>query len=109
MIAADCYQAVRQLHDKSGSSQADDIGCAGSAVPDLFRGQKPDFEFYGCDGINATSVGGYQSVFASNIYGSRIDAHFHCGHNISNDPKLLMTIKAIKGVSIDELLSLIHI
>lgn len=48
-------------------------------------------------------LAGCQSVFVSNIYGRRIDAHFHCGHNISNDPKLLMTIKAIKGVSIDEL------
>ena len=44
-VAADADQAVGELHDKSGSSQADDIGCAGSAVPDLFRGQKPDFEF----------------------------------------------------------------
>ncbi len=77
-----------------------DFSCVAVAYTD---DQNPDFGFYGCDGINATSVGGYQSVFVSNIYGRRIDAHFHCGHNISNDPKLLMTIKAIKGVSIDEL------
>lgn len=65
--------------------------------------QYPEFDFYGCDGINATSVGGYKSVFASNIYGKRIDKHFYCGHNLSNDPKLLMVLRAIGGIAIDEL------
>ena len=65
--------------------------------------QYPEFDFYGCDGLNATSVGGYKSVFASNIYGKRIDKHFNCGHNLSNDPKLLMVLRAIGGIAIDEL------
>lgn len=39
----------------------------------------------------------------SNIYGRRIDKHFGCGHNISQDPCILMTIKAIGGLNINEL------
>ncbi len=65
--------------------------------------QKPVFDFYGSDGIDATSIGGYKSVFVSNLYGQRIDQHFHCGHNLSHDPKLLMVLKAIGGIAIDEL------
>lgn len=65
--------------------------------------QYPEFDFYGSDGIDATSISGYKSVFISNIYGKRIDKHFHCGHNLSHDPKLLMVLKAIGGISIDEL------
>lgn len=65
--------------------------------------QYPEFDFYGSDGIDATSISGYKSVFISNIYGKRIDKHFHCGHNLSHDPKLLMVLRAIGGISIDEL------
>ena len=65
--------------------------------------QYPEFDFYGSDGIDATSIGGYKSVFASNIYGKRIDKHFHCGHNLSHDPKLLMVLRAIGGIAIDDL------
>lgn len=65
--------------------------------------QYPEFNFYGSDGIDATSVGGYKSVFVSNIYGKRIDKHFHCGHNLSHDPKLLMVLRAIGGIAIDKL------
>ena len=39
----------------------------------------------------------------SNIYGRRIDKHFGCGHNISQDPCILMTVKAIGGLNINEL------
>ncbi len=58
---------------------------------------------YGCDGIHANSISNYKSVHITNIYGKRIKAHFHCGHNISTDPKLLLTIKAIGGLSVDAL------
>ena len=64
---------------------------------------KPDFAFYGCDGITAMSHGGYKSVFVSNIYGARIDKHFSCGHDIANDAQLLITIKSIGGLSVKEL------
>lgn len=63
----------------------------------------PRFDFYGSDGIDATSVGGYRNVFISNIYGKRIDKHFHCGHNFSHDPKLIMLLKTIGGLHIDKL------
>lgn len=65
--------------------------------------QKPAFDFYGCDSIDALSVGGYRSVMISNIYGRHIDKHFHCGHNMSQDQKLLMVLKAIGGISVEEL------
>ncbi|MCI8331428.1 MAG: RNA polymerase sigma factor [Clostridiales bacterium] len=74
--------------------------CAGVAYTDE---QNPSFDFYGCDGIDATSLSGYKSVFVSNVYGKRIEAHFHCGHNLSHDPKLLMVLKAIGGIAVDEL------
>ncbi len=65
--------------------------------------QVPDMEFYGCDGTDAVSVGGYRHVFVSNIYGRRLDEHFHCGHNLSQDQKLLMVLRAIGGLRVDEL------
>lgn len=66
-------------------------------------GQKPAFDFCGCDGIDATMVGGYKSVYVSNIYGKQVDKHFDCGHNLSRDPKLLMVLKSIGGIFIDDL------
>lgn len=77
-----------------------DFSCVAIAYTDE---QKPAFDFYGSDGIDATSVGGYKSVFVSNIYGKHIDKHFHCGHNLSHDQKLLMILKAIGGISVNEL------
>lgn len=65
--------------------------------------QKLFSDFYGCDGICASSVGGYRSVHISNIYGKHIKARFHCDHNLAQDQKLLMVLKAIGGISIDEL------
>lgn len=44
---------------------------------------------------NSEPVGGYCNCLTG--------WHFHCGHNISNEPKILMVIKAMKRVSIDEL------
>lgn len=76
------------------------FSCAAVAFTDE---QYPEFDFYGSDGIDATSIGGYKSVFVSNIYGKRIDKHFHCGHNLSHDPKLLMVLRTIGGIAIDEL------
>ncbi|MHB1485218.1 MAG: RNA polymerase sigma factor [Saccharofermentanales bacterium] len=58
---------------------------------------------YGLDGINASCSCGYWNVFISNIYGDRIPKHFACGHNISNDPLLIMTISAIDGIEISSL------
>lgn len=64
----------------------------------------PDFSFYGCDGIQSNSVHKYRRVHFSNIYGSRIDKHFACGHNITNDDKLLLTLRTLDGdLSIEKL------
>ena len=74
------------------------FSCAAVA---FHEGDKIDSDFYGCDGINAADIAGYKAVFVSNIYGRRIDAHFHCGHNISTDEKLLMTLRAVDGLQAD--------
>lgn len=66
-------------------------------------GEDINFGFYGSDGNRAYNVCGYSSVFFANIYGERIEKHFHCGHNISSDFMLLMTVKAIDGIAVDTL------
>ncbi len=60
---------------------------------------------FGCgmDGTAAQEICGYSNVHMTNIYISRIQKHFHCGHNISTDPMLLMTIRAIEGLAVDTL------
>lgn len=62
-------------------------------------------KYFGCgmDGTAAQEICGYSNVHMINIYISRIRGHFHCGHNISQDPMLLMTIRAIEGLSVDSL------
>lgn len=65
--------------------------------------RNPEFDSYGCDGIGANSVGGYKWVHVSNVYGKRVIKHFDCGHNLSLDPKLLMTLRAIGGISAEDL------
>lgn len=64
---------------------------------------EPDFAFYGCDGINGASIEGFRNVFVQNVYGQRVEKHFDCGHNISQDAKLLMVLRAIGGLSIQTL------
>ncbi|MCL2517997.1 MAG: RNA polymerase sigma factor [Oscillospiraceae bacterium] len=65
--------------------------------------QNVDIGFYGWDGIYGHNICGYKTVELANIYGRRISAHFHCGHDISQDKQLLLTIKAINGLSMDSL------
>lgn len=77
-----------------------DFTCVAVAYTDE---QEPSFDFYGCDGIDAVSVGGYQHVFVLNIYGKHIEKHFHCGHNLAQDMSLLMAVRAVGGLSVDEL------
>lgn len=54
--------------------------------------------FYGCDGINAWHTCGYSHIFMDNLYGNRLRKHFECGHNISQDPLLLLTIRSVDGL-----------
>lgn len=76
------------------------FSCAAVA---FHEGDSIDADFYGCDGIDAADIAGYKAVFVSNIYGKRVAAHFHCGHNISRDEKLLMTLRAVHGLRTDPL------
>jgi len=39
----------------------------------------------------------------SNICGRRIKEHFHCGHDISQDEQLILTIKSINGLPMSSL------
>jgi len=66
-------------------------------------GQQLNIGFYGCDGIFSNDICGYKNVFISNIYGRRIQKHFGCGHDISRDPQLILTIKSVNGLSMSEL------
>lgn len=58
---------------------------------------------YGCDGIDASESCGYKHVFMSNLYGPRLEAHFHCGHNIGTDPLILLMLRSIGGLKTDSL------
>lgn len=58
---------------------------------------------YGCDGIRAQCICGYSRIFVRNLYGPRLQAHFHCDHNISNDPLLLLTIRSVDGLPFSSL------
>ena len=57
----------------------------------------------GWDGIAASNICGYPEVHMDNIYITRIKHHFHCGHNMSNDPQIQLTIRAIDGLSVSSL------
>lgn len=74
-----------------------------SQVAIAYKKGQGDSSFYGCDGINGSQIAGYRSVFVRNIYGARMDKHFGCGHNLSNDSALLMTVRAIGGLAADSL------
>ena len=66
-------------------------------------GQHIDIGFYGCDGNNAHDIDGYENIHIQNIYGRRIKKHFSCGHDISQDKQIRLTIKAIKGLPVSSL------
>ncbi len=69
----------------------------GVAIPE---GEELGSGFYGCDGIGGRDLGGYARVHLRNIYGERIKEHFHCGHDIANDPLLLLTLRSIGGLPV---------
>ena len=52
----------------------------------------------GCDGEYAENVCGFSKVHLSNIYITRVKAHFRCGHNISRDPQIQLALRAIEGL-----------
>lgn len=66
-------------------------------------------EYYGCghDGTHAQNICGFSEVALYNIYFScarpYINKHFGCGHNISTDPWLMLTLRAIDGLDVGTL------
>lgn len=59
--------------------------------------------FYGCDGNDTQDFCGYSYVFIRNIYGKRIDRHFYCGQDITNNEVMRITLKSIGGLSAKDL------
>lgn len=59
--------------------------------------------FYGCDGNDTQDFCGYSYVFIRNIYGKRIDRHFYCGQDITNNEVMRITLKSIGGLSVNDL------
>lgn len=59
--------------------------------------------FYGCDSIRGQDICGYSHVLVRNIYGGRLRAHFHCGHDIGSDPLLVFTIRCLSGLTLSDL------
>ena len=57
----------------------------------------------GWDGIGARNICGFSDVRFDNIYITRIQKHFDCGHNISTDPLLQLALRAIEGLDISSL------
>ena len=57
----------------------------------------------GWDGVEASDICGYKHIILNNIYIGRIQPHFHCGYNVSNDAKLRMAIRAVYGLPVSEL------
>lgn len=95
---------INQILAEKYFSDVTPVNRAFSCVAVAYTDEQELFDdFYGCDGIDASSVCGYRSVHISNIYGRHIKARFHCDHNLAQDQKLLMVLKAIGGISIDEL------
>ena len=62
-----------------------------------------DGDFCGWDGIMAKNICGYRKVWFENLYTKRLQAHFHCGHDISNDEQLQLAIRAINGLPVSDL------
>ena len=62
-----------------------------------------DGDLCGWDGITAKNVCGYRQVWFENLYTKQLRAHFHCGHDISNDEQLQLAIRAIDGLPVTDL------
>jgi RNA polymerase sigma factor (sigma-70 family) len=67
--------------------------------------EEDDFDtgFYGCDGNTAHDIDGYKRVFYSNVYGRRLEKHFGCGHDLSQEKPLRLTLRAIGGLPLSSL------
>ena len=57
----------------------------------------------GVDGISAADLCGYAQIELGNNYCKQLSAHFHCEHNISLDPVLLLAVRAVNGIDVHTL------
>lgn len=57
----------------------------------------------GWDGVNATNVCGFSEIHLDNIYITRIQKHFSCGLNVSDDPQIQLALRAIDGLDVSTL------
>ncbi|MDD4495379.1 MAG: RNA polymerase sigma factor, partial [Eubacteriales bacterium] len=91
-LESECFPKIQSIKREFTS-----VATAVHEGEDLTQG------FIGCDGVTANNLCGFSRVFFSNIYSDRIEKHFGCGHNLSIDPQIMMTLRVIGGLSIDSL------
>lgn len=58
---------------------------------------EPD-SVYGCDSIVAHNICGYSNILVRSLYGRRLPARFHCGHDLAGDMALRQTIRCAGGM-----------
>ena len=57
----------------------------------------------GRDSIKAENICGFSAIHMANIYNKRLQKHFSCEHNVSNDPQIQLALKAIDGLAVASL------
>nr|WP_300677548.1 hypothetical protein [uncultured Acetatifactor sp.] len=57
----------------------------------------------GQDGVYASNICGYSWVYAENIYNNWIQPHFNCDHDMGNDLRLQLALRAVDGLAVDSL------
>lgn len=57
----------------------------------------------GWDGVNAANVCGFSEIHLDNIYVTRIQKHFSCGLNVSDDSQIQLALRAIDGLDVSTL------
>jgi hypothetical protein len=79
------------------------MGIAGEPFQSNFYGNEGTYAGYdGFYGYNAMSVNGYCCVYINNLYGRRLQKHFDVGCSVAGDPLLMLTIRAIGGLRVDD-------
>ena len=104
----------QQVHDLAGT--LDRIVYSILAKKHFAKEQKPDRPFSvfgyvdngkiyggGRDGIEAENICGFSEIHMVNIYNKRLQKHFACEHNVSNDPQIQLALKAIDGLDVSSL------
>ena len=51
----------------------------------------------------ASNVCGYSWVYVENIYNNWIRPHFHCDHDMGNNLRLQLALRAVDGLAVDSL------